>query len=117
MSYIEINIKNVICASEHIAAARKEAFSARMGIRGTVRFIDSQIRSCNNLDSRLNQICEHICRIENEMQKIDSVVSDGANRYRMVELQARQGVEELSEIKIQNRVMENIGRNRERYFL
>ena len=56
MSTININVRNVISASAKINAAKKEAASARMAIRGTTQFIDTKIRSQDNLDARLNRI-------------------------------------------------------------
>lgn len=95
MSKIEINIRGVICASESIEAAKKEVVSARTGIRGTTRFIDPHIRSRENLDIRLNQLCGHMDQIENKMAGIARVVSNGANKYRTVENQAVSKAQEL----------------------
>lgn len=99
MSKIEINIKNVICASVKINEAKKEAASARMGIKGTMNFIDERIRSRNNLEGRLNQVRSQISRIEAHMEQIDSVVSNGANRYRTVDNQAVGQARELFRIE------------------
>lgn len=95
MPEIEINIRGVICASESIETAKKEVASARTGIRGTARFIDPQIRSRDDLDMRLNQLCRDMDQIENKMIRIARVVSDGANKYRTVENQAVSKASEL----------------------
>ncbi len=88
MSTININVRNVISASAKINAAKKEAASARMAIRGTTQFIDTKIRSQDNLDARLNRIYNEIRQIENQMGRISNVVTEGANRYQAVENEA-----------------------------
>ncbi len=96
MPEIEINIRGVICASGSIEAAKKEVTSARTGIRGTTRFIDPRIRSRDDLDKRLNQLCRKMDQIDEKMFRIARVVSDGANKYRTVENQAASKARELS---------------------
>lgn len=117
MSSIKINIRNVICASEDIQAARKEAVSVKKGIRGTVRFIDPRIRSRDNLDNRLNQICDHISQIENQMNRIQDVVSNGANKYRTIESQAVLKARELSGVNVQTKKAGRIKKNRELFHM
>lgn len=100
MSKIRIHIRNVICASAQINGAKREVVSARTGIRGTANFIDARIRSRDHLDQRLNQVCNQIDRIENQMGRIERVVSNGANQYRAVEDQAVRRVGELFDIRM-----------------
>ena len=64
MSKIEINIRNVICSSIKIDEAKKETADAKTALHATACFIDSQIRARENLNQRLNQICNNISRIE-----------------------------------------------------
>lgn len=117
MSKIRIHIRNVICASAQINGAKKEVVSARTGIRGTANFIDARIRSRDNLNNRLNQVCSRIDRIESQMGQIDRVVSNGANQYRAVEDQAVWRAKELSDIGTHRKRTGKVNANRDLFKL
>lgn len=112
MSKIRIHIRNVICASAQINGAKKEVISARTGIRGTANFIDVRIRSRDNLNHRLNQVCSRIDRIESQMGQIERVVSNGANQYRTVEDQAIWKARELDFGSVEKRDSGTMGKIR-----
>lgn len=107
MSKIEINIRNVICSSIKIDEAKKETADAKTALHATACFIDSQIRARENLNQRLNQICNNISRIEVQMGRIDTVVSNGASQYRSVENQALWKAKELEEVRSEEKPERN----------
>lgn len=109
MGKIKINIGNVIGLSGELKSAHSYVSSTRGTVNGVRARIDWKVRSRNGIDSKLTNISKKLETIENQILQIDSVVSNGANRYNQTEYNIMQAKQHMMDAPVSGRGSSTLG--------
>lgn len=86
MDCIKIDVGSVIGLDSLISSSDGILLNTRASLNGTIYQIDAKILNRNNIRNRLLQVAKQIANTETKIQRIKSVVENGANHYYQTEM-------------------------------
>ena len=85
MDRIKIDVGSVIGLDPLVSSSAGILLNTQASLNGTIYQIDAKVLNRNNIRNRLHQVAKQIANTETKIQRIKSVVENGANHYYQAE--------------------------------
>ena len=86
MDRIKIDVGSVIGLDPLVSSSAGILLNTQASLNGTIYQIDAKVLNRNNIRNRLHQVAKQIANTETKIQRIKSVVENGANHYYQAEM-------------------------------